>query len=97
MADKIKEKWEALFFEASEVDHNLGGTKKMFTEVVFVIKLTKKKKKKEEKQRGKQFKLCSLQITKQQIEDYTAKVADFFSKFMAEGPGAVGEDLDKGK
>lgn len=46
MADKIKEKWEALFFEASEVDHNLGGTKRMFTEVVFVIKLTKKKKKK---------------------------------------------------
>ncbi|POI32185.1 hypothetical protein CIB84_004063, partial [Bambusicola thoracicus] len=67
MADKIKEKWEALFFEASEVDHNLGGTKRMFTE-----------------------------ITKQQIEDYTVKVADFFCKFMAEGPGAVGEDLDKG-
>lgn len=46
MADKIKEKWEALFFEASEVDHNLGGTKRMFTEVVFVIKLTPQKKKK---------------------------------------------------
>jgi len=47
MADKIKEKWEALFFEASEVDHNLGGTKKMFTEVVFVIKLTPPQKKRE--------------------------------------------------
>ncbi|XP_031448519.1 dynein heavy chain 10, axonemal isoform X3 [Phasianus colchicus] len=67
MADKIKEKWETLFFEASEVDHNLGGIKRTFTE-----------------------------ITKQQIEDYTTKVADFFCKFMAEGPGAVGEDLDKG-
>uniref|UniRef100_A0A8C9FH70 Dynein axonemal heavy chain 10 n=1 Tax=Pavo cristatus TaxID=9049 RepID=A0A8C9FH70_PAVCR len=67
MAEKIKEKWETLFFEASEVDHNLGGIKRKFTE-----------------------------ITKQQIEDYSAEVADFFSKFMAEGPGAVGEDLDKG-
>ncbi|XP_072207474.1 dynein axonemal heavy chain 10 [Excalfactoria chinensis] len=67
MADKIKEKWDTLFFEASEVDHNLGGIKRTFTEV-----------------------------TKQQIEEYSTQVADFFSKFMAEGPGAVGEDLDKG-
>ncbi|XP_065594770.1 dynein axonemal heavy chain 10 [Cyrtonyx montezumae] len=67
MANKIKEKWETLFFETSVVDHNLGGIKRMFTE-----------------------------ITKQQIEDYSTKVADFFCKFMAEGPGAVGEDLDKG-
>uniref|UniRef100_A0A8C2U8V4 Dynein axonemal heavy chain 10 n=1 Tax=Coturnix japonica TaxID=93934 RepID=A0A8C2U8V4_COTJA len=67
MSDKIKEKWENLFLEASEVDHNLGGIKRTFTE-----------------------------ITKQQIEEYSTKVADFFSKFMAEGPGAVGEDLDKG-
>ncbi|OXB64089.1 hypothetical protein ASZ78_002019 [Callipepla squamata] len=67
MADKIKEKWETLFLETSVVDHNLGGVKRMFTE-----------------------------ITKQQIEDYRTKVADFFCKFMAEGPGAVGEDLDKG-
>ncbi|XP_021268215.1 dynein heavy chain 10, axonemal isoform X2 [Numida meleagris] len=36
------------------------------------------------------------EITKQEIEDYSTKVADFFSKFMAVGPGAVGEDLDKG-
>ncbi|XP_071880489.1 dynein axonemal heavy chain 10 isoform X1 [Anas platyrhynchos] len=67
MADKIKEKWEALFFEASEVDHNLGGIKKKFTE-----------------------------MTQQQIEEYSKEIADFFHKFMAEGPGSVGENLDKG-
>uniref|UniRef100_A0A8B9BUE2 Dynein axonemal heavy chain 10 n=1 Tax=Anser brachyrhynchus TaxID=132585 RepID=A0A8B9BUE2_9AVES len=67
MADKIKKKWEALFFEASEVDHNLGGIKKKFTE-----------------------------MTQQQIEDYSKEITDFFHKFMAEGPGAVGENLDKG-
>lgn len=57
MADKIKEKWEALFFEASEVDHNLGGTKKMFTEVVFVIKLTPPQKK---ERNGKENNLNSV-------------------------------------
>uniref|UniRef100_A0A8C3JB17 Dynein axonemal heavy chain 10 n=1 Tax=Calidris pygmaea TaxID=425635 RepID=A0A8C3JB17_9CHAR len=67
MADEIRDKWEALFFEASEVDHNLGGIKKKFTK-----------------------------ITEQQIEDYTKEIEVFFHKFMIEGPGAVGEDLDKG-
>lgn len=42
MADKIKEKWETLFFEASEVDHNLGGVKRSFTKVIFVINIRKK-------------------------------------------------------
>lgn len=54
MADKIKEKWEALFFEASEVGHNLGGIKKKFTEVIFVINIRKQKWKR------KQLKHCSL-------------------------------------
>ncbi|CAM9556184.1 unnamed protein product [Bubo scandiacus] len=67
MADKISEKWETLFFEASEVDRNLGGIKRTFTK-----------------------------ITEQQIEDYSKELEDFFHKFMTEGPGAVGEDLDKG-
>ncbi|XP_010291294.1 PREDICTED: dynein heavy chain 10, axonemal, partial [Phaethon lepturus] len=67
MADKIREKWETLFFEASEVDHNLGGIKRTFTK-----------------------------ITQQQIEDYSKEIEDFFHKFMTEGPGAVGENLDKG-
>ncbi|NXC37428.1 DYH10 protein, partial [Campylorhamphus procurvoides] len=31
-----------------------------------------------------------------QIEDYSKETEDFFQKFMAEGPGAVGDDLDKG-
>ncbi|NXF29028.1 DYH10 protein, partial [Nyctibius bracteatus] len=30
------------------------------------------------------------------IEDYSKEVKDFFHKFMTEGPGAVGENLDKG-
>ncbi|XP_064322361.1 dynein axonemal heavy chain 10 [Phalacrocorax carbo] len=67
MANKIREKWETLFFEASEVDHNLGGIKRTFTK-----------------------------ITQQQIEDYRKGTEDFFHKFMTEGPGAVGENLDKG-
>ncbi|XP_074463065.1 dynein axonemal heavy chain 10 [Larus michahellis] len=67
MANKIREKWEALFLEASEVDHNLGGIKRTF-----------------------------MKITEQQIEDYSKEVEDFFHTFMTEGPGAVGEDLEKG-
>ncbi|GAB0196984.1 dynein axonemal heavy chain 10 [Grus japonensis] len=67
MADSIKEKWETLLFEASEVDHNLGGIKRKFTK-----------------------------ITQQQIEDYSKEIEDFFHKFVTEGPGAVGENLDKG-
>ncbi|XP_068013204.1 dynein axonemal heavy chain 10, partial [Melanerpes formicivorus] len=67
VADKIKEKWETLFFEASEVDHNLGGIKRSFTKV-----------------------------TQQQIEDYNKEIEGFFHKFMLEGPGSVGEDLDRG-
>ncbi|XP_071619148.1 dynein axonemal heavy chain 10 isoform X2 [Heliangelus exortis] len=67
MADNIKEKWEALFLEALEVDHNLGGIKRTFSKV-----------------------------TQQQIEEYSKETEEFFQKFMAEGPGAVGEDLDKG-
>ncbi|XP_064378089.1 dynein axonemal heavy chain 10 [Dromaius novaehollandiae] len=67
MADKIKEKWETLLFEASEVDHSLGSIKRTFTE-----------------------------ITRQQVGDYSKEIADFFHKFTTEGPGAVGEDFDKG-
>ncbi|XP_051490092.1 dynein axonemal heavy chain 10 [Apus apus] len=67
MANKIKEKWEALFFEASEVNHNLGGIKRTFAKV-----------------------------TQQQVEDYHKETENFFHKFMTEGPGAVGENLDKG-
>uniref|UniRef100_A0A8B9MLI2 Dynein axonemal heavy chain 10 n=1 Tax=Accipiter nisus TaxID=211598 RepID=A0A8B9MLI2_9AVES len=67
MADKIREKWETLLFEASEVDCNLGGIKRTFTK-----------------------------ITQQQIGDYSKEIEDFFHKFMTEGPGAVGENLDKG-
>lgn len=41
MADKIREKWETLFFEASEVDCNLGSIKRIFTKVIFVINIEK--------------------------------------------------------
>lgn len=36
-------------------------------------------------------------MTQQQIEEYSKEIEDFFHKFMAEGPGSVGENLDKGK
>lgn len=45
----------------------------------------------------KQLKYCSLQVTQQQIEDYHKEIEGFFHKFMSEGPGSVGEDLDRGK
>lgn len=41
MAENIREKWESLFFEASEVDHNLGGIKRTFIKVIFVINIEK--------------------------------------------------------
>ncbi|XP_062480123.1 dynein axonemal heavy chain 10 isoform X3 [Pezoporus occidentalis] len=35
-------------------------------------------------------------ITQQQVEDFSKETEDFFHKFVTEGPGSVGEDLDKG-
>uniref|UniRef100_A0A8C4WLB8 Dynein axonemal heavy chain 10 n=1 Tax=Gopherus evgoodei TaxID=1825980 RepID=A0A8C4WLB8_9SAUR len=67
LVDKIKQIWETLLFDSSEVDHSLGSIKKTFTE-----------------------------ITREQIGDYSSQIADFFHRFSTEGPGAVGENLDKG-
>ncbi|XP_014373608.2 dynein heavy chain 10, axonemal, partial [Alligator sinensis] len=67
LVNKIKEKWETLLFDATEVDHSLGSIKRTFTE-----------------------------ITKHQIGDYSKEISDFFHRFTTEGPGAVGENLDKG-
>ncbi|KAE8635010.1 hypothetical protein XENTR_v10002490 [Xenopus tropicalis] len=36
------------------------------------------------------------QITKDQIEDYKKKLSNFAELFQTEGPGAVGDNLDKG-
>uniref|UniRef100_K7FM63 Dynein axonemal heavy chain 10 n=1 Tax=Pelodiscus sinensis TaxID=13735 RepID=K7FM63_PELSI len=36
------------------------------------------------------------EITREQIGDYSSQIADFFHRFTTEGPGAVGENLDKG-
>lgn len=36
-------------------------------------------------------------MTQQQIEDYNKETEDFFQKLLTEGPGVVGDDLDKGK
>ncbi|XP_039416979.1 dynein heavy chain 10, axonemal isoform X2 [Corvus cornix cornix] len=35
-------------------------------------------------------------VTKQQIEDYSKETEEFFQKLLTEGPGVVGDDLDKG-
>ncbi|XP_074916070.1 dynein axonemal heavy chain 10 [Chelonoidis abingdonii] len=67
LVNKIKQMWETLLFDSSEVDHSLGSIKKTFTE-----------------------------ITREQIGDYSSQIADFFHRFSTEGPGAVGENLDKG-
>lgn len=36
-------------------------------------------------------------MTQQQVEDYSKETEDFLQKLLAEGPGVVGDDLDKGK
>ena len=40
---------------------------------------------------------CWTQITLQQIQEYDKDLNNFGEKFHAEGPGAVGADLDKGE
>ncbi|XP_027593384.2 dynein heavy chain 10, axonemal isoform X1 [Pipra filicauda] len=35
-------------------------------------------------------------VTQQQIKDYSKETEDFFQKLITEGPGSVGDDLDKG-
>ncbi|XP_063271579.1 dynein axonemal heavy chain 10 [Prinia subflava] len=35
-------------------------------------------------------------VTQQQVEDYSKETEDFLQKLLTEGPGAVGDDLDKG-
>ncbi|XP_066466098.1 dynein axonemal heavy chain 10 [Tiliqua scincoides] len=67
MVYKIKEKWEALFADASTVDRSLGSIKKTFTE-----------------------------ITREQIGNYSKEIEDFYRRFTTQGPGSVGENLDKG-
>ncbi|KAM4891097.1 dynein axonemal heavy chain 10 [Sylvia borin] len=37
-----------------------------------------------------------IQVTQQQVEDYSKETEDFFQKLLTEGPGVVGDDLDKG-
>ena len=36
------------------------------------------------------------EITQEQITDFQKSLADFADRFLLEGPGAVGEDLDRG-
>ena len=40
---------------------------------------------------------CFPQITRGEILNYRQQVEDFAKRFYREGPGSVGEDLDKGK
>lgn len=38
-----------------------------------------------------------LQITQDQIKDFRKELEAFSDRFLLEGPGAVGGDLDKGE
>ncbi len=40
---------------------------------------------------------CSNQITLNQIEEYKQELSIFAESFNMHGPGAVGDDLEKGK
>lgn len=37
-----------------------------------------------------------LQITQEQIKDFSKELKEFADRFYLEGPGAVGSNLDKG-
>ncbi|KAF2987534.1 hypothetical protein EK904_013207 [Melospiza melodia maxima] len=69
-SDGVREAWETLLVEATEITRNLdckGGIKEAFTKA-----------------------------TEQQIADYSKETEDFLQKLLSEGPGVVGDDLDKG-
>ncbi|XP_058707745.1 dynein axonemal heavy chain 10 [Poecile atricapillus] len=40
--------------------------------------------------------MYNIPVTQQQVEDYSKETEDFFQKLLTEGPGVVGDDLDKG-
>lgn len=40
---------------------------------------------------------CPSQITRGEISNYRQRIEDFAKRFYHEGPGSVGDDLDKGK
>lgn len=40
---------------------------------------------------------CPSQITRGEISNYRQQIEDFAKRFYREGPGSVGDDLDKGK
>lgn len=41
--------------------------------------------------------LCFPQLTRGEILNYRQQIEDFAKRFYREGPGSVGEDLDRGK
>ncbi|KAF4011790.1 hypothetical protein G4228_003492 [Cervus hanglu yarkandensis] len=67
LVDKIESMWSNLFNDSLNVEHALGGIKRMFTE-----------------------------ITRGEILNYRQQMEDFAKRFYLEGPGSVGEDLDRG-
>lgn len=40
---------------------------------------------------------CFPQLTRGEILNYRQQIEDFAKRFYREGPGSVGEDLDRGK
>ena len=40
---------------------------------------------------------CPLQITRGEILNYKQQIEEFAKRFYREGPGSIGDDLDKGK
>jgi hypothetical protein len=87
--------WLNLFNESLNVEHSLGGIKRTFTEVrhlsysalcVKILEIA-----------GSTNITCVPQITRGEIMSYRSEIEDFAKRFYSEGPGSVGEDLDKGK
>ncbi|KAI4536193.1 hypothetical protein MG293_013585 [Ovis ammon polii] len=67
LADNIESMWLNLFNDSVNVEHALGGIKRMFTE-----------------------------LTRGEILNYRQQIEDFAKRFYREGPGSVGENLDRG-
>lgn len=102
--------WQTLFNDSVNVEHALGGIKRTFTEVrchlhsecswgtgarvrtwvrtvrvrswVPIPALTA---------------AFFTQITRSEIMNYRSQLEEFARRFYKQGPGAVGEDLDKGE
>lgn len=92
ICNSINQVWEDLFTESRSVDYSLVSVKVKFTEVrrnIVIIRLY-------QKTRDLDFYVSIIQITQDQVGDFTKDISKFKESFINEGPSSVGTDLDAG-